>query len=112
MKVVLLLLALCGAAHGQCEDRVVTLALSTCLRGELKKANVELNRVYGSTMKKLDGGDLERLRKAQRVWLAYRYAQCDAEYQLWGGGSGGPPALLQCQLKLTQSRTKEMTTLM
>jgi uncharacterized protein YecT (DUF1311 family) len=75
---------------------------------ELKKADAEVNRVYHSTVKRLQADDAALLRKAQRAWLAYRDAQCEAERALWGGGTGGPAAWMSCKVELTRQRTAEI----
>jgi uncharacterized protein YecT (DUF1311 family) len=100
--------ALAGTAAGQCEDKRTTLDISQCLSGELKKADAELNRSYEHASKGLKAADAERLRKAQRAWIDYRYAHCEAEFELWDGGTGGQIALPQCKLTLTKRRTAEI----
>jgi uncharacterized protein YecT (DUF1311 family) len=75
---------------------------------ELKKADAEVNRVYHSTVKRLQADDAALLRKAQRAWLAYRDAQCEVERALWGGGTGGPAAWMSCKVELTRQRTAEI----
>jgi uncharacterized protein YecT (DUF1311 family) len=61
-----------------------------------------------ASLKKLKTADAERLRKAQRAWIAYRDAHCNAEFELWEGGTGGHIALPQCRLTLTKARTAEI----
>ena len=98
-----------GAVTGaQCEDAKTTLQINECLAKELKKADAELNGVYRSTMKKLEGADAALLRKAQRAWLVYRDAQCEADRALLDGGTGGPAAFMSCKLELTRKRTAEI----
>ena len=80
----------------QCENKGTTGDVTECYEQEFRKADAELNRVYKQVLKDLDSEDAARLHKAQRAWVLYRDAQCDAEYALWGGGTGGigwPPAL-------------------
>ena len=98
----------CPQTRSQCEEAKSTLQINECFSAELKKATTELNRVYRSTLKKLEPTDAVLLRKAQATWAAYRDAQCEAEYALWGGGTGGPAAMMSCKLELTQERTKEI----
>jgi uncharacterized protein YecT (DUF1311 family) len=111
MRTLLLLsmfFALAGTAAAQCDDKKTTLDISQCLIAELKKADTELNRSYQQALKKLKAADAERLRKAQRAWIVYRDAHCDAEFGLWDGGTGGHIALPQCKLTLTKARTAEI----
>lgn len=95
-------------AKAQCEEAKSTLQINGCFAKELKKADAELNKVYRLTLKKLEADDAALLRKAQRAWLAYRDAQCEADRALWGGGTGGPAAWMSCKLELTSQRTAEI----
>ena len=97
-----------NAVKAQCENAKSTLQINECLTKELKKADAEVGRLYDLTMKKLQPDDAALLRKAQRAWLAYRDAHCEAEYALWGGGTGGPAARMSCKLELTRERTVEI----
>ncbi len=101
-------LACAGTARGQCEDKVSTADMTQCYDAELKKADAELNRTYQEALGKLKGDNVTRLRTAQRAWVAYRDAQCQAAYKMFEGGTIAPLAFTQCKTKLTQSRTKEI----
>ena len=74
----------------------------------LKNEDSNLNRIYRKTLKKLGPEDASRLRKAQRAWLAYRDAHCDAEVKLYEGGSITHIVLPQCRLTLTKNRAEEI----
>jgi uncharacterized protein YecT (DUF1311 family) len=109
--VVVFLIAVVGAtkpALSQCEHAGTTAATTDCFDREYKNADAELNRIYKLAFTGLDAKAADNLRKAQRAWIVYRDAQCDAEYAKWGGGSGGPAAHLACLLRLTQLRTREL----
>ena len=97
-----------AAVRAQCDDAKTTLQINECFAKELKKADAELNDIYRLTMKKLEAADAVLLRKAQRAWLVYRDAQCEADRALFDGGTGGPAALLSCKLELTRKRTAEI----
>jgi uncharacterized protein YecT (DUF1311 family) len=103
-----LLLLLPGFSRAQCEDKKTTVDTIDCLTTEFKKAGVELNRLYQVKIKKLSQADAARLRKAQRAWIGYRDAHCEAEAALYEGGSIAPVIQGSCRLKLTQLRTKEI----
>jgi uncharacterized protein YecT (DUF1311 family) len=108
MRILVLLFtffAVAGTAAAQCDDKQTTLDISQCLNAELKKADTELNRSHLQALKKLKTADAERLRKAQRAWVAYRDAHCNAEFELWDAGH---VALPQCKLTLTKARTAEI----
>ncbi|HET6934674.1 MAG TPA: lysozyme inhibitor LprI family protein [Candidatus Angelobacter sp.] len=101
-------LLLAQTAWPQCENAGTTVETTNCYADELKKADAELNKIYKAALADLEGKDAVKLRKAQRAWMAYRDAQCDAEYGTWGGGSGGPAAHLACLGRLTHQRTAEI----
>ncbi|HXA85109.1 MAG TPA: lysozyme inhibitor LprI family protein [Candidatus Dormibacteraeota bacterium] len=92
----------------QCEKAGTTADTTRCMSNEYDKADAELNRIYKLTFKGLEVKESDNLKKAQRVWIIYRDAQCDAEYAKWGGGTGGPAAHLGCLFRLTQLRTREL----
>jgi uncharacterized protein YecT (DUF1311 family) len=75
---------------------------------EWKKSDAELNRVYQESLKKLNPEQSALLKKAQRAWLTYRDAQCEADYKMFAGGSAAPLALTQCRVTLTQERTETL----
>jgi uncharacterized protein YecT (DUF1311 family) len=106
----LLLLSMVYACVGaaQCKDAMSTRDMEDCAASEYKKADGELNRIYQETLRKLQPKDAQLLRKAQRSWLAYRDAHCDAQYQLYSGGSIAPVILAQCRWTLTAQRAKEI----
>jgi uncharacterized protein YecT (DUF1311 family) len=108
---VLFLIAAIGTvkpAFAQCEHAGTTAAITDCFDREYTKADAELNRIYKLAFTGLDAKAADNLRKAQRAWIVYRDAQCDAEYAKWDGGSGGPAAHFACLLQLTQLRTREL----
>jgi uncharacterized protein YecT (DUF1311 family) len=92
----------------QCENAGTTANTTSCMSNEYKKADAELNRIYKIAFKGLDPKEADNLKKAQRAWIIYRDAQCDAEYAKWEGGSGGPSAHLGCLVRLTRLRTREL----
>lgn len=92
------------APNHPCAEAASTLDMSICYSAELKKANKALNQFYQSLLKELDKADRESLRRAQRSWVQYRDADCESEYRLWGGGSGGPNGRLICTFNRTEER--------
>ena len=110
MKYLLLVLFLFapGLASAQCKDAVSTKDIQDCMDSEWKKSDAELNRVYQDSLKKLKPEQAALLKKAQRAWVTYRDAQCDADYKMLAGGTAAPLALTQCRVTLTQGRTKTL----
>jgi uncharacterized protein YecT (DUF1311 family) len=97
-----------GSAHAQCDDKQTTMELADCWNAELKKADAELNRVYQAALKKHRPENTVKLRKAQRAWIAFRDAQCEAEGSIYQGGTIQPIIEAHCRVKLTQERTKDL----
>jgi uncharacterized protein YecT (DUF1311 family) len=56
----------------------------------------------------VDGDELVRLKTAQRLWIQFLDANCDAERELYSGRSAAPVVKLACQEEMTGHRTEEM----
>jgi uncharacterized protein YecT (DUF1311 family) len=108
LPLLLFSLVTAGGAAAQCKDAVSTKDMQDCADAEYKKADAELNSVYQATLKKLKPDDGALLRKAQRAWLVYRDAHCDAQYHLFAGGSIAAVSLTQCRATLAAFRAKEI----
>lgn len=83
-------------ADAPCWNSGTTVDIVTCFAASRAQSDADLNRTYAQIVSVLDADDRQRLRKAERAWLVYRDAACEAEYRLWNGGTGGPPAQLAC----------------
>ncbi|MFQ2812649.1 lysozyme inhibitor LprI family protein [Aeromonas caviae] len=59
----------------------------------------------------MEKAQLERLRTAQRAWIAFRDAQCRYEVGVYEGGSMAPMVHSSCLTQLTEARTKDLNTL-
>jgi len=97
--------------QGACDG--TTYEMRMCLSKIHEKSDAELNAVYRSALKKFGGYSkpnrhLENLRKAERHWIAYRDAQCKAQYDLFEGGTGGPLEELSCLIEMTNQRSAEL----
>ena len=68
------------------------------------KADAELNATYQALLSQLDGGDQQRLRDAQRAWIAFRDKDCAFRAQGSAGGSASALASAQCTDDLTRQR--------
>jgi uncharacterized protein YecT (DUF1311 family) len=106
--VLLLLFFVPTLTTAQCKDVVCTKEMRDCMEPEWKKSNAELNRVYQESLKKLKPEQAAFLKKAQRAWLTYRDAECEADYKMSPGGTAAPLALTPCRVTLTQERTKTL----
>ena len=56
-----------------------------CVEADLKLQDGLLNRNYAAAMTRLNARQQGKLRAAQRAWIAYRDAECQAQYdEDWG----------------------------
>ena len=79
---------------------------------DLKAADAELNAVFSQLIAQLDQPGKDRLRVAERKWLAYRDAHADFEASLYEGGSILPLIRTNCLVQMTRNRTKELKEVM
>ena len=93
-----------NAADAPCRGVVVTSELTRCLDLARGKADARLNETYGQMLDVLTPGERKDLVQAQRLWIKYRDAACDAEYKLFEGGTAGTPARLACLEAETRAR--------
>jgi len=85
-----------------------TYNMSVCLSAILKGVEADLIDVYQRALKTTDSRDLRNLKVAQSRWVAYRDADCKAEYELFGRGSGRPNAFTACKVSLTRQRIADL----
>jgi uncharacterized protein YecT (DUF1311 family) len=94
-----------NAPDGPCRDAVVTSDLASCMAKPLKSADAKLNTTYLRIETALTEEEVKSLAKAERLWVQYRDANCNAEYSLYGSGTSGPSTRLACLE--AETRTKE-----
>jgi len=75
-----------------------------CFYKAYQTADSDLNKLYGRIQKVLERGESTSLTRAERLWMEYRDSTCKAEYELYGGGTGGPPTRLACLAAQTRAR--------
>ena len=91
-----------------CSGPASTDALVDCLAKAKESSDANLNSLYQTVLKKLDGEDAKRLTETERLWIKYRDANCSAERALYEKGTGGYPAYLGCLEAMTRAGTKEL----
>lgn len=94
---------------GGCDGN--TAEVTACLIAEFKKAEADLDSLYGQSLAvaaRYGVKDVVRLKDAQRKWIAYRLAACDAEFALYQGGTAGGPAKFLCKLRITAERIQAL----
>ena len=91
-----------------CADLMSQNEMNRCAADEHKKADAELNRVYQQLLPKLEGEHKEKLKVAQRAWIAFRDAHCEYEAFAFDGGSMQPLIRFSCLEAVTRERTKQL----
>ena len=86
----LLLLATTAVqAEQDCTAPVTQTDMNICAFQDYQRADAKLNAAYKKRVASLEKAQLERLRTAQRAWIAFRDAQCRYEAGVYEGGSMG-----------------------
>ena len=85
-----------------------SLAAEPAGAASLKKADGALNGVYNQLIDQLSGRAEQRLRSAQRAWLAFRDAECSLQALGAEGGSAQSAVVAQCMATLTDQRVKQL----
>lgn len=82
--------------------------MSVCAINDFDRADARLNRVYKAFLAQLGPGDKETARAAQRLWIAFRDADCErlVDDRLWGR-QGGYEATV-CADALTGMRADQL----
>ncbi len=119
MPVVVLLAISSPGANGQhmnakdapCLEAGPNSDVTQCFITEGKTADRELNDTYARILKVLEPADQNKLRIVQRLWVQYRDANCSAERDLYGGGTGGPTTYFASLADETRQRTTELNTI-
>lgn len=109
-KVTLLLLMPVAAVANTsaCDNVLKTDALIVCLGDSSQHAAQALNRAYKETVARLTKEQRALLVKSQRAWLVAKDNWCELEASSVAGGEAYQPTYLECDIRLTQVRTKEV----
>jgi uncharacterized protein YecT (DUF1311 family) len=97
-----------NAKDDLCQSSVTTSEMTNCFAIALKKADSELNGYYQRIPTVVDRDGLAKLKTAQRLWIQFRDANCDAEYELYSEGTAAPMVKLACLEAMTRHRTEEL----
>ncbi|MBJ3764259.1 DUF1311 domain-containing protein [Maribius pontilimi] len=104
-----------AAAQAQdvnCPGAQTQLELNECAARAWQDADAELNRLWRIVKPQADrAGTGQALLDAQRAWLRYRDATCDAEAAEYGRGSIVPYIIGACATRLTLARNAELRAL-
>ena len=101
-----------------CANAATQLAMTYCAEQDWNAADVKLNAAYKLAMAVLKGIDSNldaadqgaaiALRNAQRAWVPFRDATCDAEGWAYHGGSAEPMVIYACRARVTAARAEEL----
>lgn len=107
-----------GPALGQghpCDAAYTQVEMTECSREGWELADKALNRAYDAAIqgaREFDewprGRAEETLRAAQRAWVPFRDAACEAEAATWEGGTGQAMVQYGCLERLTVQRTDDL----
>ncbi len=89
--------------HGQTQPEMNAQA-----RADLKQADAELNKTYQSVLAKLPTAEKQKLKEAQRAWIASRDAEAERAAKEAEGGSMAPTLRYTTMTDLTQKRITEL----
>lgn len=106
------------AQEVDCANAMTQSAMNICAGQDYERADAALNAAYQAAIaaaREADsyGDDLsyeDLLREAQRLWVPFRDAACEAEAPLQGstGGSMAPMLHAYCLVRLTEDRTRDL----
>lgn len=81
------------AAEPDCKDAITTPAMNACAWAGQQQVEARLNAVYRKTLQQLEdegpprAAARKKLIVAQRAWIKFRDADCDAVDAKWAGGT-------------------------
>jgi uncharacterized protein YecT (DUF1311 family) len=96
------------AADSPCREAKSDEAATTCFDDAYKKARNELTHTVDHIEGTISGTSLEKLERAQKLWIMYKNATCDAQSELYSGSSNVPVIRLACLEALTRHRIDEL----
>jgi uncharacterized protein YecT (DUF1311 family) len=91
-----------------CVNVVSTSDSVECLSKARVSSDANLNSLYREIQRRLEADEAKRLLATEKLWIQYRDANCEAERELYGLGTGAGPAYLACLEAMTRERTKEL----
>ena len=102
--------------RAQCSEAVTQLEINDCAEADFELADKELNSLYRAILAKheQDRGFIQRLRAAQRAWIAFRDAELEAAFFCNERrssdcfGSIGPMSYSALKARLTRDRTAQL----
>jgi len=85
--------------------------MNATAREDFARADADLNKTYQAVLKKLpDAGSKQKLKQAQRAWIASRDAEATRAADEVRGGSMAPTLRYETMTELTRQRIKQLET--
>ncbi len=91
-----------------CSEKQTTYDIMDCQKVEIKKADKELNKVYGILLRQSDSIGKKLLIKTQRAWIIFRDAEAKYVSDRYRGGTISGIMYGSVILDMTKVRTKEL----
>lgn len=118
LAVLFLLSAPAAAREVSCTEALTQHEMNQCQYEVWQEADARLNDAYADVIAMLRQSDVEyplegaseedRMRKAQRAWVAFRDANCDAAGYPMRGGSAEPLLVFGCMHQMTEDRIEAL----
>ena len=95
-----------GTDYQPCGQKQSTLDIVACVDAKTKIWDLRLNAAYKALQQRIDAGQAESLRAAQRLWVQYRDANC----RFYGSAEGSIREVqaAECMRSMTQDRALEL----
>jgi uncharacterized protein YecT (DUF1311 family) len=95
-----------GPDYKPCGDQPNALATVDCVAAKTKVWDQRLNTAYQGLAQRIDAGQRDPLKAAQRLWVQYRDANC----RLYGSQEGSMRQIqaAECLRAMTQDRALEL----
>jgi uncharacterized protein YecT (DUF1311 family) len=82
--------------------------MNAVARADFVKADLDLNKTYQAVLGKLPIAEKQKLKQAQRAWIAVRDSEAARAADQRGGGSMAPTIRYERMTELTRQRIKEL----
>lgn len=93
----------------ECSDPQTQMDMNQCAGQDYEAADAELNIVWAELRQaRSDNPSWNAILEAQRLWIPFRDAHCEAEAAPYEGGSIQPLIRLSCLAATTNQRTTQL----
>lgn len=91
-----------------CKDASTTAAMRACENLRYERADEKLNAAYARLVTQVDQPRREKLKQAQRAWVAFRNANADFLASAAEGGTLAPLIRVTATAEMTETRAAEL----